>query len=108
MLPLSTRIARGLYADGIWTDTGFMPYEQIGGISWRDGEPPVRWSSSRAMKMLARRLRGARPVPGGSAAPAARQDRSHAIEMDSGPGLHLGDRTPGQCLTEFGDLEIWN
>src|SRR5687768_7256522 len=35
MLPLSTKIARGLYQDGVWTDTAFMPYEQIGGFSWR-------------------------------------------------------------------------
>ena len=44
MLPLSTRITRGLYADGIWTDTGFMPYAQIGGHhAGRKGEPPRRW-----------------------------------------------------------------
>ena len=39
LLPLSTRITRGLYADGVWTDSGFMPYAEIGGISWREGEP---------------------------------------------------------------------
>lgn len=36
-LPLSTRIRRGLYEDGIWVDQGFMPYTHIGGLSWRDG-----------------------------------------------------------------------
>ncbi len=36
-LPLSTRIRRGLYEDGIWVDRGFMPYTHIGGLSWRDG-----------------------------------------------------------------------
>ena len=30
-LPLSLRIGRGFYEDGIWTDGGFMPYSRIGG-----------------------------------------------------------------------------
>src|SRR6185369_16033550 len=29
LLPLSTRIRRGLYRDGIWTDSGYMPYVDI-------------------------------------------------------------------------------
>ncbi len=35
--PLCFRIKRGLYEDGIWTDSRFVPYEQIGGLSWREG-----------------------------------------------------------------------
>jgi hypothetical protein len=31
LLPLSARITRGLYADGVWTDSGFMAYADIGG-----------------------------------------------------------------------------
>jgi len=38
-LPSSVRIGRGLYADGIWTDSGFAPYARIGGLTWRDGDP---------------------------------------------------------------------
>lgn len=91
MLPISTRISRGLYADGVWADNGFLPYAQIGGISWREGERPVLVLISR-MKMLARRLE----VPGVFLGEVRRLLRdkisSHAIEMDSGPGLHLGDR----------------
>ena len=34
LLPLSTRIRHGLYQDGIWTDSGFMPYSEIGGLTW--------------------------------------------------------------------------
>ena len=37
LLPLSTRIARGLYANGVWTDSGFMAYADIGGLSWKAG-----------------------------------------------------------------------
>lgn len=34
--PLSLRIGRGLYEDGIWAESGFVPYSQIGGLSWRE------------------------------------------------------------------------
>jgi hypothetical protein len=37
-LPLSLRIGRGFYQDGIWADGGFIPYSSIGGLSWREGE----------------------------------------------------------------------
>ncbi|MDR1989243.1 MAG: hypothetical protein LBQ09_03320, partial [Acidobacteriaceae bacterium] len=37
LVPFSRRIARGFFADGIWTDSGFIPYHEIGGISWREG-----------------------------------------------------------------------
>jgi hypothetical protein len=91
MLPLSTRITRGLYAEGIWTDTAFMRYEHIGGISWREGENPTLLIISRA-KTVARKLE----VPSRALAEVRRVLRdkisSHAIEMDEGPGLHLGAR----------------
>jgi hypothetical protein len=92
MLPLSTRIARGLYTDGVWTDTGFIPYSQIGGISWREeGDQTVLVVISR-FKMVARRL----VVPGRFLGEVRRVLRdkisSHTIEMDAGPGLHLGER----------------
>lgn len=91
MLPLSTRIQRGLYTEGVWTDTGFMPYRQIGGISWRESDPPVLVVISR-LKTLARHL----TVPGPFLGEVRRLLRdkisSHAIEMEGGPGLHLGDR----------------
>ena len=38
-LPLSLRIGRGFYQDGIWTETGFVPYQKIGGLAWREGAP---------------------------------------------------------------------
>jgi hypothetical protein len=37
-LPLSLRIGRGFYQDGIWAESGFVPYSNIGGLSWREGE----------------------------------------------------------------------
>ena len=35
---LSLRIGRGFYEDGIWAEKGFVPYSQIGGLSWREGK----------------------------------------------------------------------
>lgn len=91
LMPMASRIARGIYRDGVWTDTGFMPFPQIGGMSWRDGDPAVLILISR-LKMLARRL----AVPGAHQGELRRLLRdkisSHAIEMDGGPGLHLGER----------------
>ena len=34
--PLSTRIARGFYGDGIWSDSGFMRWGQISAVSWKE------------------------------------------------------------------------
>ena len=91
MLPLSQRITRGLYRDGIWTDSGFLAYQQIGGIAWREGAAPTLLIISR-VRAMARRLE----VPPTVLAEVRRilrdQISSHAIEMDEGPGLHLGSR----------------
>jgi len=35
-IPLRLRINRGLYARGIWSDTGFVPYGSIVGLRWRE------------------------------------------------------------------------
>jgi hypothetical protein len=37
-VPLSLKIARGFYQDGIWSDAGFIPYSRIGGLTWREDE----------------------------------------------------------------------
>ncbi len=91
MMPLSTRITRGLYEEGIWTDTGFMPYAQIGGIKWREGEPPTLLMISR-LKALARSLEVPTRFLGEVRRVLRDKISSHAIEMDRGPGLHLGAR----------------
>src|SRR5262249_40427829 len=36
MMPLSLKIARGFYEDGVWAEDGFVPYGAIGGLSWRE------------------------------------------------------------------------
>ena len=88
-VPLGARITRGLYADGIWADSGFMPYAQIGGMRWLEGESPTLVVASR-LRTLARRL----PVPGpqlGEVRHLLRQKiAAHAIDIETGPGIHLG------------------
>jgi hypothetical protein len=36
MVPLSARIQLGLYRDGVWADAGFLPYEQIARMAFRE------------------------------------------------------------------------
>lgn len=36
--PLSLRIGHGFYEHGIWSQRGFVPYAQIGGLSWREDQ----------------------------------------------------------------------
>jgi hypothetical protein len=56
LLPLSRRIGRGFYEDGIWADSSFIPYNEVGGISWREGEHSVSLIVISRLRNLARRL----------------------------------------------------
>jgi hypothetical protein len=76
-LPLSLRIGRGFYGDGIWSETGFVPYDQIGAVSWREGREPALVIVSR-LKSLARRL----IVPGKHYAAARRLLRDKIAAHD--------------------------
>jgi hypothetical protein len=86
-VPLNRRIRRGFYAEGVWSDTGFIPYPLIGGIAWRTGEPPTLLLISR-LKQMARPLL----VPGDSVSAVRRLLRdkigTHDI-MFSGDTLEL-------------------
>lgn len=87
--PLTVRIARGLYADGIWADSGFMPYGQIGGLTWQDRDNAQTLIVVSRLTSLARRL----AVPTarlGEVRQLLRQKiAEHAIDFREGPGLHL-------------------
>ncbi len=54
--PLSLKIGRGLYADGIWAEKGFIPYSKIGGLAWREGTNDVRLILIYRLRNLARHL----------------------------------------------------
>ena len=54
-LPLSLKIGRGFYEDGIWADGGYMPYSSIGGLTWRE-EGQITLVMMHRMRAFARRL----------------------------------------------------
>ena len=88
LVPLSRRFGRGFYADGIWSESGFVPYWKIGAVSWREGEEialVIVWR----LRNLARRL----VVPGVHYAAARRLLRdkiaAHDIQLMH-TGLELG------------------
>lgn len=89
LVPLSRRIGRGFYQDGIWLEAGFIPYNEVGGISWREGEHSVALVVISRLKNLARVL----PVPIEHYGAARRVLRDkigeHAIHF-TGTGLDLG------------------
>ena len=88
LVPLSRRIGRGFYADGIWSESGFVPYWKIGAVSWREGEEIALVIVSR-LRNLARRL----VVPGVHYGAARRLLRekiaAHDIQLLH-TGLELG------------------
>jgi hypothetical protein len=55
MAPLSLKIGRGFYEDGVWVEDGFLPYGNIVGLSWREDDEITLLLIPR-MKRLARRL----------------------------------------------------
>ena len=89
-LPLSTRIARGFYQDGIWSDSGFMKWAQISAVSWKE-EGSVTLILISHFRNIAKRLK----VPGNLYGQARRllrdQVKAHAIHI-GGTGLDLGSR----------------
>jgi hypothetical protein len=90
-VPLSTRIARGFYQDGIWSDSGFMPWGQISAVSWKEEDEDVTLVVISHFKSIARRLQ----VPGhlyGQARRVLRDKiKAHDIHI-GGAGLDLGSR----------------
>ena len=83
--PMSLTIGRGFYEDGIWAETSFIPYNEVGGISWREGEQQVTLIVISRLRNLARRL----TVPGDKYGAARRLLRDkigeHAIRHPPGP-----------------------
>jgi hypothetical protein len=87
-LPLSLRIGRGFYEDGIWADGGFMPYSHIGGLTWREDEQ-ITLVLMHRMRSFARRL----VVPEGYYGAARRLLRDKIAAHDihfTGKSLDLG------------------
>jgi hypothetical protein len=89
LVPLNLRIRRGFYEDGIWTDAGFVPYHEIGGITWREGEHQATLIVISRLRNLARRL--AVPLDQYAAARRLLRDKIARHELQfTGTGLDLG------------------
>jgi hypothetical protein len=87
-LPLSLRIGRGFYRDGIWADGGYMPYSHIGGLTWREGDQ-VTLVLMHRMRAFARRL--VVPHPHYGAARRLLRDKIAAHDIHfTGKSLDLG------------------
>ena len=104
--PLSTRISRGFYHEGVWSDSGFIRWGQISALSWRERDPlPASPSGAPArsqdpavtlvlishFRHIARHLE----VPGHLYGQARRllRDRIKALDIHmGGTGLDLGGR----------------
>jgi hypothetical protein len=90
LLPLSLRIRRGFYEDGIWADNAFIPYQEVGGVSWRETEHDVTLIVISRLKNLAKRL--AVPVEYYGAARRLLRDKIARHELQfAGSGLDLGE-----------------
>jgi hypothetical protein len=88
--PLSTRISRGFYSEGVWSDSGFMRWAQISALSWKEGDGVTLVLVSH-FRNIARRLE----IPGHLYGQARRllRDRIKAHDIHiGGTGLDLGSR----------------
>ena len=89
LVPLTTRIGRGFYEDGVWVDNGFLPYHKIGGLSWREGDQLTLLFIPR-MKQVARKL--VVPTPFYGAARRVLRDKIAGHDIDFwGKALDLGE-----------------
>ena len=95
--PLSTRIERGFYRDGVWTDSGFMRWRHISAVSWKEEDGRVTLVLISGARSLARRLE----VPGPLYGQVRRVLRDHVKAHDihiGGSGLDLGSRDESDAV----------
>ena len=91
LFPFSTRIARGFYQDGVWTDSGFMRWQDISAVSWKEDGPAITLVLIARTRSIARRL----AMPGALYGQARRVLRDKVSAHDihiGGTGLDLGSR----------------
>ena len=88
--PLSTRIARGFYGDGVWSDSGFMRWAQISAVSWKE-EGSVTLILISRLRNIARRLEVPPHLYGQARRVLRDKIRDHDLHIKSA-GLDLGSR----------------
>ena len=89
--PLSVRISRGFYRDGVWSDSGFMRWTQISAVSWKD-DGRITLILISQFRNIARRLDVPGPLYGQARRVLRYRIRDHALHI-GGSGLDLGSRS---------------
>ena len=88
LVPLDERIGRGFYQEGLWLDSGFLPYAAIAGLTWRETPEPTLVVLPR-MTRLARSL--VVPAEHYGAARRLLRDKIHGHDIHfTGKALDLG------------------
>jgi hypothetical protein len=90
-LPMSTRISRGFYRDGIWSDSGFLRWTQISAVSWKEEGTAVTLVVISRLKSMARRLEVPSNLYGEARKLLRDKVKAHDIHF-GGAGLDLGSR----------------
>jgi hypothetical protein len=89
--PLTTRIARGFYRDGVWTERGFVRWANISSVTWKEKD------GHSILMVVSRGRNTVRPllVPGHLYGEARRvlldRIKAHDVHI-GGTGLDLGSR----------------
>lgn len=89
LVPLSRRIGRGFYRDGIWSESGFVPYWKIDGLRWKEGEDLTLVVIDRVRRM-ARVLFVPEPLYGAARRVLLDRLATHEIHF-AGKALDLGE-----------------
>ena len=94
--PLSTRIARGFYGDGVWSDSGYLRWAQISAVSWKE-EGSVTLILISRLRNIARRLEVPPHLYGQARRVLKDKVRDHDLHI-GGAGLDLGSRSEGDSI----------
>ena len=95
--PLSTRISRGFYQDGIWSDSGFMRWGQISAVSWKEEGGRVTLLLISHFRNIARKLAVPGPFYGQARKLLRDKIKAHDIHF-GGAGLDLGSRDESDAV----------
>lgn len=96
MTPLASRIARGFYHDGVWSDSGFMRWGSISAVSWKE-DPKVTLVLISHLRSIARRLVVPGPLYGEARRVLRDRVKAHDIHI-GGTGLELGSRDESDAV----------
>ena len=95
--PLSTRIQRGFYRDGIWSDSGFMRWGQVSAVSWKEDAGTVTLLLISHFRNIARRLDVPGPLYGQARKLLREKIKAQDIHI-GGAGLDLGSRDDADAV----------